>query len=151
MRPVKSVALAGMCLAVSAVTAAAQIAPALVTRDVNLRAQPTTHSFSFGIIPGGSTVNAGPCGGGWCQALAGGQSGFIYQAFLDFGGPPPFSRMYGPPPPTIYGPPRPPVVYGPPPPMVYGPPPRVVYGPPPPPVFVPAPVIVRPRPWPWWW
>jgi hypothetical protein len=122
MRAANSVILAGALLAVSTVTVVAQVAPALVIRDVNLRAQPTTQSYSFGIIPGGTTVNAGPCGGGWCQAFIGGQTGFISQGFLDFGGPAYTPRVYPAPPPP------PPVIYGPP--VVYGPPP-----PPPPPLY----------------
>jgi uncharacterized protein YraI len=122
MRPANFTLLVAALLAASAGAAAAQGMPALTTNDVNLRAGPTTNSPSFGIIPGGSTVQAGPCGGGWCQAFIGGRSGFIAQMYLDFGGP----RAYAPGPyaPGTYvpgPPPPPPVVYGPP--RVYGPPP----------------------------
>jgi uncharacterized protein YraI len=125
MRTAKAVLLSGALVAASGSVVLAQSGPALVTRDVNLRSQPTTNSYSLGILPGGSTIQAGPCGGGWCQAFVGGQTGFVSQQYLDFGGPGP--RIYAAPPP---------------------PPPPVIYGPPPP-VYVPAPVYVRPRPW-WW-
>lgn len=102
--------------------AVAQGMPALITTDVNLRMGPTTNSPSLGIIPGGSNVQAGPCGGGWCQAYIGGRSGFVSQIYLDFGGPQAYAPgpVYGapPPPPVIYGPPR---VYGAPPPYWVGP------------------------------
>ncbi|MCC6948747.1 MAG: hypothetical protein IT539_13350 [Bradyrhizobiaceae bacterium] len=98
--------------------ASAQTGPALVLSDLNLRAAPTTASPSLGVIPGGSTIDAGPCSYGWCQAFLGGQAGFVSESYLDFGGPRP--RVYGappPPPPAVYGPP--PVIYGPPPPPPY--------------------------------
>jgi uncharacterized protein YraI len=102
--------------------AVAQGMPALITTDVNLRMGPTTNSPSLGIIPGGSNVQAGPCGGGWCQAYIGGRSGFVSQIYLDFGGLQAYAPgpVYGapPPPPVIYGPPR---VYGAPPPYWVGP------------------------------
>jgi uncharacterized protein YraI len=110
----KTAFLAGVALAAFGGAAFAQV-PALVTRDLNLRAAPTTNSPSLGVIPGGSTIEAGPCGNGWCNAYLGGQAGFVAQMYLDFGGPAPYA--YGPPPP----PPPPPVVYGPP--AAYGPPP----------------------------
>jgi uncharacterized protein YraI len=127
MQTGKSILLASVLLAGISSDAFAQGGPALATRDVNLRMQPTTNSPSLGLIPGGSTVQEGPCGGGWCQAYIGGQTGFVSQMYLDFGGP----RAYGP--------------------QVYGPPPPPVYAPAPPPVvYAPAPVYVpygRPRPW----
>jgi uncharacterized protein YraI len=121
MRTGKSIVLAGVFLASFSGVASAQAGPALTTRDVNLRMHPTTNSPSLGIIPGGSTIEAGPCGGGWCQAFLGPQTGFVSQMYLDFGGPPP--AVYGPPPAAVYAPapPPPPVIYGPP--VVYGPPP----------------------------
>jgi uncharacterized protein YraI len=123
---------AGIALAAS--SAHAQAGPALVINDLNLRAAPSANSPSLGVIPGGSTIEAGPCGGGWCGAFVNGRSGYVSQQYLDFGGgggpgpgayvpvPPP---GYGPPPAVYAPPPPPPVVYGPPP--YYGP-----YGPPPP-------------------
>jgi uncharacterized protein YraI len=121
MRAAKFALLVGSLLAFPTGTMA-QGMPALVTTDVNLRMGPTTNSPSLGIIPGGSNVQAGPCGGGWCQAYMGGRSGFISQIYLDFGGPQAYSpgQVYGapPPPPVIYGPPR---IYGAPPPYWVGP------------------------------
>jgi uncharacterized protein YraI len=121
MRAARFALLAGSLLAFPT-GAGAQGMPALVTTDVNLRMGPTTNSPSLGIIPGGSNVQAGPCGGGWCQAYMGGRSGFISQIYLDFGGPQAYapSPVYGapPPPPAIYGPPR---IYGAPRPYWVGP------------------------------
>lgn len=119
MRIVQSAWLAGLVLAATTSVAAAQGAPALVISDLNLRAAPSQYSPSLGIIPGGSTVPAGPCGGGWCQTSLGGQVGFVSEQYLDFGGPAPGGYVpvapgYAPPPPP------PPPVYGPPP--YYGPP-----------------------------
>jgi uncharacterized protein YraI len=122
MHAAKFALVVGSLLAVPTGAAMAQAVPALITTDVNLRMGPTTNSPSLGIIPGGSNVQAGPCGGGWCQAYLGGRSGFINQIYLDFGGPQVYApgAVYGapPPPPVIYGPPR---VYGAPPPYWVGP------------------------------
>jgi uncharacterized protein YraI len=121
MRAAKFALLVGSVLVFPTGTMA-QGMPALITTDVNLRMGPTTNSPSLGIIPGGSNVQAGPCGGGWCQAYIGGRSGFISQIYLDFGGPQAYAAgpVYAapPPPPVIYGPPR---VYGAPPPYWVGP------------------------------
>jgi uncharacterized protein YraI len=121
---------AGIVAAAS--SAHAQGGPALVISDLNLRAAPSPNSPSLGVIPGGSSIEAGPCGGGWCNAFVNGRSGYVSQQYLDFGGgggPGPGAYVpvappgYGPPP--VYVPAPPPPVYGPPP--YYGP-----YGPPPP-------------------
>lgn len=111
----KPVAVAAALLVIS--SAAAFARPALVVADVNLRAGPTTASPSYGVIPGGSTVDVGPCGNGWCEVFAFGRRGFMASRYLDGGGPPPVMRvappppMYGPPPPYAYGPPPPPPPY----------------------------------------
>ena len=114
MRTAKTALAAGLLLAATAISAAVQSAPALVISDLHHRAGPTTNSPSFGVIRGGTTIEAGPCGAGWCQAFLGGNPGFVSQQHLDFGGPP-AGGYYAPPPP-------PPPVYGPPP-VIYGPPP----------------------------
>ena len=106
-----------LALAATTTVAAAQGAPALVISDLNLRAAPSQYSPSLGIIPGGSTVPAGPCGGGWCQTSLGGQVGFVSEQYLDFGGGGPDGYV---PVAPSYAPPPPPPVYGPPP--YYGPP-----------------------------
>lgn len=115
----KTALIAGAMLAGASGVASAQTAPALVISDLHHRAAPTTNAPSLGVIPGGSTIEAGPCSRGWCAAYLGGRIGYVSEAYLDFGGPDP--RVYSAPPP----PPPPPPVYGPP---VYGAPP-----PPPPP------------------
>lgn len=111
MRALISAALGGALIVSSAGFAAAQDALALVISDLNFRSQPTARSYSLGVIPGGTTIPAGPCAQGWCQAVLGGQVGYVSQRYLDFGGPPVYAAP-PPPPPPIYGPP---VVYGPPP------------------------------------
>jgi len=121
MFSVRAGLISAAVLAATAGFASAQIAPALVLSDLNLRAEPTTHAPSLGVIPGGTTINAGPCSYGWCQTFLGGQMGFVSERYLDFGGPA-GPRVYGAPPPP------PPVVYSPP--VIYGPPP-----PPPPPYW----------------
>ena len=109
MRSAKTALAAGLLLAVTAGSAAAQSAPALVISDLHHRAGPTMNSPSFGVIRGGLTIEAGPCGGGWCQAYLNGNPGFVSEQFLDFGGPPPGGYYPPPPPPPVYGPP--PVIY----------------------------------------
>ena len=103
---------AGAILAASAGIASAQLAPALVVSDLHHRSGPTSSSPSYGVIRGGTTIEAGPCGGGWCQAFLNGNPGFVSEQYLDFGGPPP-GGYYGALPPP---PPGPAVIYAPPPP-----------------------------------
>jgi uncharacterized protein YraI len=119
MRVTASAFAAGLLLAASAGGAAAQSAPALVISDLHHRAGPTSNSPSYGVIPGGTTIEAGPCGGGWCQAFLSGNMGYVSERYLDFGGPPPRGYYAAPPPP-------------PPPPPVYAPPPYYMPAPPPP-------------------
>jgi uncharacterized protein YraI len=120
MRIPATVIATGLLLAASASSAAAQSAPALVIGDLHHRAGPTSDSPSYGVIPGGTTIEAGPCGGGWCQAFLSGNMGYVSERYLDFGGPPPRGYHAAPPPP---------------PPPVYAPPPY--YVPAPPPVYPP--------------
>jgi hypothetical protein len=94
--------------------------PALVTRNINLRAGPGTSFPIVASIPGGSTVDAADCKGEWCSVHFGKHAGHAIRTALDFGdgaGPPGGPPVAGavPPPPVVYGPP----VYGPP--VVYGP------------------------------
>jgi uncharacterized protein YraI len=117
MRTAKTALATGLLLATIASGASAQSAPALVVNDLHHRAGPTSNSPSFGVIRGGVTIEAGPCGGGWCQVFLNGNPGYVSQQYLDFGGPPP-GAYYAPPPP-------PPPVYGPP--VIYAP--RPVYPP----------------------
>jgi uncharacterized protein YraI len=100
----------GLLLAAMAGSASAQTAPALVVNDLHHRAGPTSNSHSFGVIRGGITIEAGPCGGGWCQAYLNGNPGYVSEQYLDFGGPPPGGYYPPPPPPPAYGPP---VIYAP--------------------------------------
>jgi hypothetical protein len=115
MRIVSTGFAACLALAASAGVASAQSAPALVVNDLHHRAGPTSNSPSYGVIRGGTTIDAGPCGGGWCQAFLNGNPGFVSQQYLDFGGPPP-GGYYAAPPPPPPPPPGPAVIYAPPPP-----------------------------------
>lgn len=119
MRTARTILAAALLFAAMASGAAAQSAPALVISDLHHRAGPTTNSPSFGVIRGGATIEAGPCGGGWCQAFIGGNAGFVSQQHLDFGGPPPGGYYPAPPPPPVYAPA--PYYVPPPPPPYYGP------------------------------
>lgn len=116
MRFAKTALAAGLLLAATVTGAAAQSALALVINDVHHRAAPTSNSYSFGVIRGGTTIEAGPCGGGWCQAFLSGNPGFVSQQYLDFGGPPPGAYYPAPPPPPVYAPAP---YYAPPPPPPY--------------------------------
>ena len=97
MRTAKTALATGLLLATIASGASAQSAPALVVNDLHHRAGPTSNSPSFGVIRGGVTIEAAPCGGGWCQAFLNGNPGYVSQQYLDFGGPPP-GAYYAPPP-----------------------------------------------------
>ena len=60
-------------------------APAVVMEDVNLRAGPGYQHAVVDVIPSGVTVNAGRCGGGWCQVNYAGRRGFARSGYLSFG------------------------------------------------------------------
>jgi len=113
MRIVSTGLAACLALAASTGTASAQSARALVVSDLNHRSGPSSNAPSYGVIRGGTTIEAGPCGGGWCQAFLNGNPGFVSEQFLDFGGPPPGGYYAAPPPP----PGGPGVIYAPPPPI----------------------------------
>jgi hypothetical protein len=126
----KTVASAGVLLALSAVSAAA--APALAVNNVNLRQGPGTTYTVILTIPGGSNVDVSGCSGQWCQVTFQGQNGYAIATSLDQGGgaPPPPPGYAGPPPgadpdvpiPVYPGAPPPvgpPVYVGPPPPVYY--------------------------------
>lgn len=119
MRFVPTAVAAGVLTAVCAGGAFAQSAPALVVSDLHHRAGPSSNAPSLGVIRGGITIEAGPCGGGWCYAHLSGNSGYVSERYLDFGGPPPGGYYPAPPPPppagpgVIYAPPPPPVIYAP--------------------------------------
>jgi uncharacterized protein YraI len=109
--------LAAASIGLSCGLAAAE--PALVTRNINLRAGPGTSFPIVASIPGGSTVDAADCKGEWCSVHWGKHAGHAIRAALDFGDgsePPPGAPVGGAPPAVVYGPPvvvGPPVVYGP--------------------------------------
>jgi len=144
----KTVASAGVLLALSAVSAAA--APALAVNNVNLRQGPGTTYTIIMTIPGGSNVDVSGCSGQWCQVRFQGQNGYAIATSFDQGGGAPPPGNAGPPPAGYAGPPAgpPPAGYAPAPPPGYaGPPPGVdpdapipvsPIGPPPvgPPVYV---------------
>jgi uncharacterized protein YraI len=97
----KSISLAAGLLALS--VGAAVAAPAMVEQDLHLRAGPGTGSPVIGVLPGGSTVDARHCGGGWCAVASAEGSGYASSSYLDFAG------GYGP----VYAAAPPPVVIGP--------------------------------------
>jgi hypothetical protein len=149
----KTVAFAGVLLALSAVSAAA--APALAVNNVNLRQGPGTTYTIIMTIPGGSNVDVSGCDGQWCQVTFQGQNGYaIATSFDQGGGAPPPGAAVGPPPAGYAAPPAgpPPAGYAPAPPPGYaGPPPGAdpnvpipVYPGAPPPVG--PPVYVGPPP-----
>ena len=85
----KTVASAGVLLALSAASAAA--APALAVNNVNLRQGPGTTYTVIMTIPGGSNVDVSGCSGQWCQVTFQGQNGYAIATSFDQGGgaPPP--------------------------------------------------------------
>jgi hypothetical protein len=85
----KTVAFAGVLLALSAASAAA--APALAVNNVNLRQGPGTTYTVIMTIPGGSNVDVGGCSGQWCRVTFQGQNGYAIATSFDQGGgaPPP--------------------------------------------------------------
>ncbi len=103
---IKHLALAAGLLLTSA--GAASAAPALVTGDLNLRTGPGTNFGVITVLPGGVTVNAVGCGGGWCRIAWRGGYGYASRSYLDFGGGP----VYAAPPPRIYVAPPPVVTFG---------------------------------------
>ena len=117
----KTVASAGVLLALSAVSAAA--APALAVNNVNLRQGPGTTYTVILTIPGGSNVDVSGCSGQWCQVTFQGQNGYAIATSLDQGGgaPPPGADPDVPIPVYPGAPPPvgPPVYVGPPPPVYY--------------------------------
>jgi Bacterial SH3 domain len=140
----RTVASAGVLLALSAASAAA--APALAVNNVNLRQGPGIAYTIIMTIPGGSNVDVSGCSGQWCQVTFQGQNGYAIATSFDQGGGmrPPSVAVAPPaaPPPAGYAPP--PGYAGPPPgidpdvPIAVAPPPISPIGPPPvgPPVYV---------------
>lgn len=151
----------------------AAAAPALATKNVNLRQGPGTNFPIITTIPGGSNVDVKDCQE-WCSVTWQGQKGFAISTSFDRGNNPPpppgaagppLGAPPGPPPPGGRPPPPPPpgaVAGGPVPayPPGYGPPPPGYY-PPPPGYYPPPPGYYGPyypygpywRPWwrRWWW
>ena len=112
---------------------AVQAAPALATKNVNLRQGPGTSYPLITTIPGGSTVEVAGCQGGWCTVVWQGQTGYSIASSFDQGARAPPTGAAGPPP-GVAGPP--PGAQGPPPP---GAPPPVAGGPVPPGAIPPQP------------
>jgi uncharacterized protein YraI len=80
----KSLPLAAGLVALSMGAAAA--APATVMQDLHLRAGRSTNSPVIGVLPGGSTVDASNCGGGWCAIDSAQGSGYASRNYLDIAG-----------------------------------------------------------------
>jgi hypothetical protein len=115
----------------------AHAAPALATKNVNLRQGPGTSYPIITTIPGGSTVDLGGCQGVWCTVTWQGRNGFAIATSFDRG-----SEAAAPP--GAAGPPPPPGEGGPPPGGAppNAPPPGATAGPPPgalPPGYPPPP------------
>jgi hypothetical protein len=123
-------------IALSAV--AAQSAPALATKNVNMRQGPGTSYPLVTTIPGGSTVDVSGCHGGWCTVGWQGRTGYAIATSFDRG-----TGAIAPPPPGAAGPPGPegaPPPPGAPPPVAAGPvPPGAIPPQPPPPGGYPPP------------
>ncbi len=83
MTPMKQTLAAAGMLWLSGGLASA--APAVVMEDLNLRAGPGYQHGIVEVIPGGATVDAGRCGGGWCQVNYAGRIGFARSGYLSFG------------------------------------------------------------------
>ena len=84
MTPMKQTLVAGGILWLSCGSASA--APAIASEDLNLRAGAGSQYGVVAVIPGGATVDARGCGGGWCRVSYAGRSGFARRDFLAFGG-----------------------------------------------------------------
>jgi hypothetical protein len=161
-RSMTAAALLVLCASV------ASAAPALATRDVNMRQGPGTSYPVVTTIPGGSTVDISGCQAGWCTVAWQGHSGYSIARSFDQGngsapgaaGPPPAAGGAAPPPaagPSGLPPQPPPVGVGPPPPPAASadipvpasppgaPPPG--YYPPPPPGYYPPPPSYYYRPY----
>jgi uncharacterized protein YraI len=65
---------------------AASAAPATVVQDLHLRAGRSTGTPVIGILPGGTTVDASNCGGGWCAIDSAEGSGYASSRYLDIAG-----------------------------------------------------------------
>ncbi|MGA9321016.1 MAG: SH3 domain-containing protein, partial [Xanthobacteraceae bacterium] len=83
-------------IALSAV--AAQAAPALATKNVNMRQGPGTSYPLVTTIPGGSTVDVSGCHGGWCTVVWQGRTGYAIATSFDRG-----TGAIAPPPPGAAG------------------------------------------------
>jgi hypothetical protein len=133
-----SIALRTAALIALSVTVA-QAAPALATKNVNMRQGPGTSYPLVTTIRGGSTVDVSGCHGGWCTVVWQGKTGYAIATSFDRGtgaiAPPPDAAG---PPPGPEGAPLPPEA--PPPPAAAGPvPPGAIPPQPPPPGGYPPP------------
>lgn len=64
-----------------AVSAAAIAGPARIVSSVKLRGGPDNGAAAIGVLNAGTTVDVVRCKG-WCQIIAGGKEGYVYQKFL---------------------------------------------------------------------
>lgn len=76
----KTTLLSATALLFSAGAAAAM--PAVTESDLNLRSGPGTEYGVVATIPGGSTVDAMSCDGGWCHVAYGETEGYASQHYL---------------------------------------------------------------------
>jgi uncharacterized protein YraI len=61
-------------------------APATAESGVNVRSGPGTNYAVIGALSAGETVDAGNCGGGWCQVSFSGGTGYVSGNYLAFAG-----------------------------------------------------------------
>jgi hypothetical protein len=83
MTKIATTLLAG---ALSLGAAAAVADPAMTISDLNMRVGPGTQYAVVASIPGGASIEASDCDGGWCAAIWQGEQGYVSQRYLDFGG-----------------------------------------------------------------
>jgi len=83
MIPFKKTMLAVGLLALSSGVASA--IPAMAENDLHLRAGPGPNYGIVAVMPGGSTVQAWNCDGGWCRVNYRGQTGFASERYLEIG------------------------------------------------------------------
>lgn len=79
----KSTMIAAGLLALSG--GAAMANPAVVERDLHLRAGPGANYAIVSVMPQGTDVQAWNCDGGWCRVSYNGRMGFASQRYLDIG------------------------------------------------------------------
>ncbi|WP_081632656.1 SH3 domain-containing protein [Bartonella bovis] len=65
-------------------TTASQATNAIVTRNLNLRAGPSTHYALRSLIPAGNLITVYSCRNNWCQINYDSQTGWVSSRYLSF-------------------------------------------------------------------